>query len=180
MHVFDRIALGRLVAPAFLGEHMDYHWAGEPGRVGQSLLHLGHVVAVERTQVGDAQSLEECRRFEHLPEGRLRRTDPAFEKLANPGHALGKFLQASLSAHVDRVGPDADQALREPADRRGVGPTVVVEDDRDSVATVAEVVEAFEGQSSGQGAVADDRDYPAVVVAGCTGYCQSVGVGQHG
>ena len=45
---------------------------------------------------------------------------------------------------------------------------------------MAEVVEAFEGQSSGQGAVADDRDYPAVIVAGGTGYCQSVGVGQHG
>ena len=180
VHVLDRILFGRGVAPTLLGQHVDHDRSVELGRVGQGVLDLGDVVAVERAQVVDAERLEERRRFEHVAQRGLGGADAPLDQLAHPRQAFGQVLEVALSAHVGRVGTDPDEALRQAPDRGGVGPPVVVEHHGHRQAAVTEVVETLEGHAAGHRAITDHRhDPPAVAGSGpCRG--QAVGVRQHG
>jgi hypothetical protein len=179
VHVLDRVAFGGLVAASLLGEHVDDDGPLEGLAVLEGLLDLGHVVPVEGAQVVDAEGLEERRRLEHLPDGGLGGVDAPLDQLAHPGQVLGQFLEAPLPPHVGGVGADADQALGEASHGGGVGASVVVEDDGDAEAAVAEVVEALEGHAARHRPVADyGNDAPAAAGGRLRGG-ESVGVREH-
>ena len=178
--MLDRVELGRFVAASLLGEDVDDDGAVERLGIVEGRFDLADVVAVERAEVVDAEGLEERRRFEHLADGGLGGADAPLGELADPGQVLGQFLEALLAAHVGGVRPDPDEALGEPADGRGVGTAIVVEEDRDAEAAVPEVVESLEGHAAGHAAVADDGDDPATAAAGGLGGGQPVRVREHG
>ncbi len=69
VQALDVVLLGRRVAPALLGEHVDHDRARPLGGVGQRLLQAGDVVAVDRADVADAQGLEEGVGCDHLAQG---------------------------------------------------------------------------------------------------------------
>ena len=93
---------------------------------------------------------------------------------------LGQVLEATLSAHVDGVGADPDEALGQAAHRRGVRPAVVVQHHGDLQPAVTQVVEPLEGHAPGHGPVADHRDHSSVSASDRLSRSKAVGVGQHG
>ena len=181
VHRLDGVVLGRRVAAALLGEHVDDDRAVDRGGVGERLLEAGDVVAVEGADVAHAEVLEERRRLEDLADGGLGAVDAAFEVAADHRQFAQHLLEAGLLAAVDRVRPEARQALAEARHGGGVAAAVVVEDDDDVAAGVAEVVETLVGHAAGHRAVADDGDDATLRVAlQVLGGGQPVGVGQHG
>ena len=88
-------------------------------------------------------------------------------------------VQHVLVALVD---PDHGQVVGQPADRRLVGPAVVVDhDDQPAVLGHRDVVQRLPGHPAGQRAVADHRDHGAVgLAAQPVRLGQPVGVGQAG
>ncbi len=159
----DRVLLGRLVAPALLGAHVDHDRAVVLGRVAQRALHPGDVVAVERARVAHAQHLEERRRLEHLAQGRQGALDAPLQLVADDRDLVQQPVEPRPIADVGRVEPDAPQALAQLGHRGRVAAAVVVEDDDHPAVGVAQVVQALERHAPGEAAVADDRDDLAVV-----------------
>ena len=160
------VVLGRRVAPALLGEHVDDDRAVLLGGVAQRPLEALDVVAVERARVAHAEVLEERPGLEVLAQrggGGLE----ALVELVGHRHAVDELLEAGPLAAVLRVDPQPGHGLGELRHRRGVGPAVVVEDDDRLAAGVAEVVEPLEGHAAGHRAVADDG-HDAALGAGAT------------
>ena len=137
-------------------------------------------MTVEGAHVTDAEILEERRRFPHLAHCRFRHTHAAPDLLADPGNAFGDLLELRLAAHIDRVVADLHQTLGQPRDGGGVRAAVVVENDRDVAAGMAEIVEALEGHAAGHGAVADHRHDASTCIGGLEGRGEPVGVAQNG
>ena len=126
--------------------------------MAQRPLHALDVVSVERPGVAHAEGLEEHRRLEHLAHAGEGAGHAPRQVVADHRHVAHEALEAGPLLHVARVQPDAGHVLGEPRDGRGVGPTVVVEDDDRLATAVAEVVEALVGHAAGHRAVADHRD----------------------
>ncbi len=180
VHRLDLVLFGGSESLALLGEHMDDDRPVELGGVLEGLFHRGDVVTVEGAHVADAEILEERRRLPHLAHRRFRHAHATADLLADPGDALGDLLDLGLAAHIDRVVADLHQALGQSRDGGGVGATVVVENDRDVAAGMAEIVEALEGHAAGHGAVADHRHDASTGIGGLEGRGEPVGVAQDG
>ena len=175
------VVLGRLVAPALLGEDVDEDGLVELGRPAQGVLEQRDVVAVDGADVAHAQGLEEAAGAQDLPGRGPHALQAELEVLADAGHAPQHPLDAVPALDVGRVQPQPGEAGGQPGDRGGVGPAVVVEDDQDPPAAVAEVVERLVGHAAGHGAVADHGHHPAVgLVLEVHGHGQAVGVAQDG
>ena len=85
-----------------------------------------------------------------------------------PDHRGARQGRLDVVQHVlvALVDPDGGQVIGQPADRRLVGPAVVVDhDDQAAVPGHRDVVQRLPGHAAGQRAVADDRDHGAVRLA---------------
>ena len=131
------VFLGRGVAAALLGEHVDDDRPLPLRRVGEGLLHLGDVVAVDRPGVAHAQGLEEDVGGHDLAQRAGQAEDPGGGQLADGGDVADPAADPLAGLHVGPVQPQAGQALGELGDRRRVGAAVVVEHDHDPAARVA-------------------------------------------
>ena len=129
VQALDVVLFGRGVAPALLGQHVDHDRAVPLGGVGEGLLHQVDVVAVDRAGVADAERLEEGVRRHHLAQGAGHRVHARVGQRSDGGQVAQARPQPLARLRVGRVEPQAGQALREVGDRRGIGATVVVEDD---------------------------------------------------
>ena len=123
--------------------------------------------------------LEERGRLQHLPQ---RRLDALQARVGESGRRpAGRGAGARAASLADTYcGLQAQPAdrLAELRHRRRVRPAVVVEDDHDLLAAVAEVVEALEGHAAGHRAVADDGDDLAVHPGALDAGGHAVGVGE--
>ena len=150
--------------------------------MGEGLFHQVDVVPVDRPGIADAQGLEERVRGHHLAQRAGDRVHARVRQWPEGRQAAEAIAQALAGLHVGRVEPQAGQALRQLGHRRGVGAAVVVQDDHDPAARVAEVVERLVGHAPGEGAVTDHGDHLAVpsLTPQGEGVGHAVGVGEGG
>ncbi len=153
-----RVALGGLVTLALGREHMHQHRARHADCAAEDLHERLQVVPINRPQVGEAQVLEEHPRYYeplHAHPEVVHRLD---HRLAHrhapehPGHVVPR------PAHRGRdVRPEAREHSGQRPHVARDAHLVVVEHDGDVRARVAGLVEALQGQPTGQRAVADHR-----------------------
>ena len=80
---------------------------------------------------------------------------------------------------IPSIGTQASQVFGEPPDRRGVGATVVVDDDNDSQVRLSRyVVQRFPGHSTRQCPVTDHHDHGAFLTTQAKPLGESFGPGQ--
>ena len=194
--VLERDRLGRLdvvqalnvvlfgggVATALLREHVDDDRAVPFGGVGEGLLHVVDVVAVDRPGVADAERLEEGVRRHHVAQRAGDRVHARVGQLAQCRELAQAQAQALPRRGVGGIEAQRRQALGQLGDRRRVGAPVVVEHDDDASPRVPQVVQGLVGHAPGQRPVAHDGDHLALAVdapqlepAG-----DAVGVGERG
>ena len=150
---------GRLgVALALLRQEVQQHDALEALGALEVLDDQVHVVSIERTDVGDAQFLEDMARHDrvahHLAELVERLVDPG----ADHGDGLDEVRHLVVRALHDAIGADLRQVARQRADRLADRPLVVVQHDDHALARRGRVVERLEGDARAQRRVADHRD----------------------
>ena len=162
MQALDLVLLRRRVAATLLREHMDDDGAVPLSGVGEGLLHVLDVVAVDRPGVADPQRLEERVRCHHLAQRAGERVHARIGELAQGGQLTQAQSQALARGGVGGVESQRRQALGELGHRGRVGPPVVVEDDHDTAPRVAQVVESFVRHAAGQRPVPDHRDHLAL------------------
>ena len=160
------VALGRVVAEALVGDHVDDHRAAEPLGLGQRLLDGVPVVAVDRADVLQAEVLEHPLRGQGVLHALLHRVQRVVDGRADALHLVQPALDEVEHLLVARVGAQRGEVGGEAADGRLVGAAVVV-DDHHQLAVLADrdVVERLPGHAAGERAVADHRDDVAVLAA---------------
>jgi putative MATE family efflux protein len=159
-----RVLLREGVAPALHGLHVDHHRALELPGPGQHVDQPVQVVAVDGPQVGEAHVLKQgAAGPQGLFQGRL---DLVVEPVQRVLHGVlsEQAPVPLLEMVVGGLGADlAQMAVHRP--HVGVdGHAVVVEKDDQGLAGGTGVVEALIGQSSGQGAVPDQRQNTVIQV----------------
>jgi hypothetical protein len=199
------VVLGRRVAAALLGEDVDDDRAlrRQLDGVAEGVLERLDVVTVDRTDVPDAERLEERRWLEELADAaftasiarsawvpttgrpcrnssrrRWRRTYTGLSRMS-VSTFVGEPCRSSLSGMLG-CSTSSRPTVPQVRHRRRVAAAVVVEHDDDPTLRVAEVVERLVGHAAGHRPVADDGDDVAVVVdAGVAGDGHAVRVRQH-
>ena len=174
------VGLGRAVAPSLLGEDVDDDRPVVLRGEGEDALHPGHVVAVDRPHVADTEVLEEAGGADdHLPGRGPDPVDAAVEVLPDLGHAPHRPLEPVPALDVRRAEAQPGQPRGQPADRRGVGAAVVVEDDQHPALAVAQVVQGLVGHAARHRAVADHgHDATGSLAVEPEGDGEAVGVAQ--
>ena len=176
MEVLLVIVLRRRVAATLLREHVheDRPLLGELDRITERVLHLLDVVAVERADVAHTERLEERRWLKELADPGLERIHRRFGLMADHREVTEELLEATLAAHVHRVGANVGERVRQLVGhpigdagmvgllvatlraggqhrhRGGIGAAVVVEDDDDLLVAVTDVVDRLVGHATGE------------------------------
>ena len=182
VHLVGLVVLGGLIAHALAGDGVHDHRATEVLRPPQCAFERLPIVAVDGTEVLDAEVGEQHLRADRVLEARLHRMQHRVRGAADLRHLLQ--LPSAEFEHllVLRLQPQRGEVVGEAADRRGVGAAVVVDDDdQRAILARGDVVERLPAHAAGERAVADDRDHVPITLPGqLEGLCQSVGVGQRG
>jgi hypothetical protein len=169
---------GRLVAVALDGDGVDDDRSAEGLGPAQRGLHGGGVVAVHRPEVLHAEVLEQHLRLQEVLDPALEPVQRRVDRRADDGGARQRRLDGVEGPLVRLRHPQRRQVVGEAADRRGVGPAVVVDHDDDRQVAGGDVVQRLPAHAAGERAVADDRDDVAVLAAQPVGLGQAVGVRQ--
>ena len=170
-----------VVALALAGQRVHDDRPTEALRLGQRVLHRDPVVAVDGSDVLQAEVLEEALRCQGVLHALLHRVERVVGRVADPRHLVEALLDQVEDLLVARVRAQRGQRGREAADGRGVGALVVVDHDHQAARPRdRDVVEGLPGHAAGQGAVTDDGDHVAVVAADGVRLGEAVGVGQRG
>ena len=178
----DLVLLGVRVAEPLLGDHVHEHRPAEVPGPPQRGLQQPLVVAVDGADVLQAQVLEHHLRLQDVLDALLDAVQRAVQRRADQRGAGQRGLDVVQHVLVALGDPDRGQVLGQAADRRLVGPAVVVDDhDQPGVLGRGDVVQRLPGHAAGQRAVADDGDHgPVRLAAQLVRLGQAVGVGQAG
>ena len=159
------------VAVALAGQAVHQDGSAELLGLPQRSLDRRHVVTVDRTDVLQPEIGEHALRRDHVLQPDL---DPVQQVVGGapeqrcPVDLLADELEDLL---VPRVGAQTGEVPRQPADRRGVGAAVVVDQDHQRQVVVGrDVVERLPGHATGQRTVADQRHHgagPCLAAAAC-------------
>ena len=175
------VPLRRVVAEALPGDRVHDHRAAELLRLLEGLLHRGPVVAVDGSDVLEAEVLEQALRRECVLEALLHRVERVVGGRADGGDGVDALLDQLEDLLVARVGAQPGERVGEATDRRRVGAPVVVDDHHQPrVAGDGDVVEGLPGHAARERAVADHRDDVAVLAADGVGLGDAVGVAERG
>ncbi len=171
--VLDR----RLVAVSLLGDHVDDDRPVVAPCGAEGLLEQGDVVTVDPPGVLEVEGVEDRERLQHLLDRILETSRQLVRRLADerqpPQHPAEDALRL-LVTRVEAVVGEVGQC-GETADRRRIGPPVVVEDDDEPLRPgYGNVVERLVGHAPGEGTVTDYRHR----VAGIAGESVAQGVGE--
>ena len=182
MQAVDLVLFGLRVAEALLGDHVQQHGAAEVPGALQRVLHQPLIMPVDGADVLQAQVLEHHLRLQNVLDALLDAVQRPVQGRADqrgPGQRGLDVLEHVLVARVD---PDRGQVLGQAADRRLIGPAVVVDDhDEPRVLVRGDVVQRLPGHPAGQRPVADDGNHgPVRLAAQLVRLGQPVGVGQAG
>ena len=164
VHLLGDVVLRGRVAAALARHRVHDHRSAEVPGPAQRRLHRRDVVAVDRPEVLQPEVGEQLLRAQRVLHPGLERVQPGVDRAADDGSAPQRVLAGLQHPLVARLQPQRREPVRQAADRRGVRPPVVVDDDHD-VAVVArgDVVERLPGHAAGERAVADHRDDVALL-----------------
>ena len=152
--VFDR----RAVSVALLGHHVHHDRLAQFLGAGQDFFQCRFVMAVDESGVLDAETLEHGRRLQQLLEPFLHAVRGLVGRVSDEGQLTQQARDVVLDAFVSRVDAQLREVASEAADRRSVGPAVVVDhDDQVRRLEVSDLVQSLVGHSPRQGAVAYHR-----------------------
>ena len=135
---------------------------------------------VDGSGVPDAEGLEEGVGRDHLAEGAGQSVDARVGEVADAGQLPDDVADPLAGLDVGRVEAEVGEAEGQPRHRGCVGASVVVEDDDDRGAGVAEVVQGLVGHPAGEGPVADHGHHPPLAALELEGAGQAVGVAENG
>ncbi len=154
------VVLGRREPLALAGQDMHHHRAAELLGVLQGTFDGEHIVPVDRPDVLDPQIGVHPLRGQHVLESGLDPVQHLIGRRPDQRRPVDLPLDHVEHLLVARVGPQPAQMPGQPADRRGVGASVVVDHDHQRQITVGrDVVQRLPGHSAGERAVADHRDH---------------------
>ena len=160
------VILGCLEPPALRREAVHDHRTAEVLRQRQSPLHGGDVMAVDGTDVLHAEIGEEALGGQHVLDARLESVQEVVGVTAHQRRGRHRALHDGEQLLVATIGAQRRQLVGEPADGRGVGAAVVVDDhDQGQVLLSRDVVEGFPGHAAGEGTVTDHRYHRAALTA---------------
>ncbi len=176
------VLLGLGVAEPLAGDHVHQDRALEVPGPAQRGLDQALVVAVDGADVLQAEVLEHHLRLQEVLQALLRAVQRAVQRPADQRRPGQRGLDVVEHVLVALADPDRGQVLGQAADRRLVGPAVVVHDhDQPRVLGRGDVVQRLPGHPAGQRPVPDDRDHGAIRLAAQRERLgQAVGVGQAG
>ncbi len=178
MHLVGLVVLGRRVAVALARDAVDDHRPAEAAGQAQRVLDGGDVVAVDRSEVLQAEILEHALRLQHVLDAALDAVQRVVDRLADHRGATEGALHLTEHPLVARLQPQAGQVLGDATDGRRVRAAVVVDHDDHRPVGRRDVVEGLPAHPAGERAVADDGDHRTALAAHRVGLGQPVGVGQ--
>ena len=158
VETFDLVLLRGQVAETLVGDRVHDDGAVESLGTGQRVLHRSDVVAVDGSDVLQPQILEHALRRNDVLEALLHPVQGLVERCADDRRATEQPLAPVEEALVSTGRAQGREVGGQTADRRRVGPLVVVDDDDDRTFGGRDVVERLPGHAAGEGAVADDGD----------------------
>ena len=100
---------GRLVSVPFFGHHMDQHGSFNFFCLVEGPHHLAHIVAVDRTQIGEAHVFKKHAGNEQLLDAALSSAHRFDDFFPHIGHFVECFGHAHLKAGVGLCRPDHAQ-----------------------------------------------------------------------
>ena len=119
-------------------------------------------MAVDGPGITDAERFEEPVRGDDLAHGAGEPVHSGVGEVAESGKPPQQQAHALAGVDVGRVEAQVGQFGRQLGNRRGIRAAVVVQDDDDPAARVAQVVERLVGHAAGERPVADHRHHPPV------------------
>ncbi len=114
------------------------------------------IVAVDRAEVMQAELLENQARHQQSLDGFLEAVTDPFQVVAHPRDAFDEVFQGLMSALVGRMGGDAVEVICQRPDVLGDAPLVVIEDHRQALGALGDVVQRFKGDPVGKRGIAAD------------------------
>jgi hypothetical protein len=154
-----------LVTATLLGQGV-HHDGSVPLRgVLDGALEGFDVVAVDGTDVADAEVLKEGVGGDDLARDRGDAVDPEVRRLADARQARDPAPNTLAHRHVGLVKSKRGEGLGEFGDRWRVAAPVVVKDHHHALVRVAEVVQGLKGHPARERPVADDRDHVSLSAA---------------
>ena len=133
------------------------------------LEHLAEIMAIDRTDVLDAQFFKKRSGHHHGPHQHFNFFGQFIQRFADDRNRFQDILDHFL--HAD-VGPSGNQVVQMAGNAADIGRyrhLVVVENDDQPLLDLADMVQGFQGHAAGQGSVADDGDdmkFSTLAVAG--------------
>ena len=152
---------GRKAVP-LLRHHVQQHRSLQTADHVQILLQLADVVSVDRSDVAEAEVLEEHPSDQPGLDGVLHLREEPLDRIADHGHAVEHFLHFGLQAGVELGHPQAVERLGHAAHSRTDRHLVVVEHDDEILFQPTGVVHGLEDHAATESAVADHGHHAAV------------------
>ncbi len=159
------VLFGRGIATTLLRDDVDDDGATPFGGVREGLLHARDVVTVDGPGVADPECLEEAVGRHDLAHRTGEAVQTRVRKTAEAGNGAQHMSGPLPGVDIGRAQAQLRQARRQPRHRRCIRPPVVVEDDDDTGAGVAEVVQCLVRHPAGERPVADDCHHVPVLLA---------------
>lgn len=156
---YGRVALGRCVALAFLGDDVQQLGAGNVAYVAEDPDQRAQIVAVHRPEIAEVEAFEQVALAQNALFDEVAEVLDLAAQARNARHGIPDLV---LQPVVVTRGGDVEQVFGERAHVGTDRHVVVVEDHEHVGIRGAGVVEPLVGQSAGQGAVADHRHHVAV------------------
>ena len=150
-----RISLSRCIAFSLYSSDVEQDWTVDILGVLEQTGEPAHIVAVHRSQIGEAHLLEHTAREKGALDGCLELVGEPVD-MPSAGQLPHQLPVALFKAQVLRLEPLAGQVLGHAAHVFRDGHAVVVEDHDEGLLAVPGVGEALIGQASRERAVADE------------------------
>ena len=132
MELIPLILLGSFEALALLGDGMNQHWSLEVASTFKMTDDSADVMPVNRACVLQPKVGEHPLRCKNVLHARLESMQEVVDGPAQQRHPVELVLDEAQGTFIALVGTQPGKVLGKPADRRGVGAAVVVDDDHDS------------------------------------------------
>ena len=159
---FGRVLLGKGIALALLGQHMDQHGLFQIPGPAQQGDQAGQVVAVHRAQIGQTHIFKNGG-FQQEPLQPVLQAAAQFIQGLSSGQLLHHPAVDPLGVQIIVTGAQPGQVPGQAAHVPADGHFVVIEDDDHRLAADGGVVHTLIGHASGAGAVADQGHHLVVL-----------------
>ena len=158
------VFLGRRIAAALFGDHVDEDRLVKGPAAAQSGLNRRDVVAIHRADVFQTQVLEHDLGHQRVLDARLQAVQRVVGRASRRAVAEQMLLAPRQGLLISGGSAQRVQVSREAADRRRIGTTIVVDDNHDAaVLRRRDVIECLPREAARQRAVTDNTHGPRAI-----------------